>query len=405
MVSARDDLVAKVVPALATVPAAAWDACANPDPTCHNPFLSYAFLSALELAGCAVAAKGWAPQHIVLERGGNVIGCLPLYLKSHSRGEYVFDTGWADAYARAGGDYYPKLQAAVPFTPVPGRRLLIHPDADTAETELLLNAAARDLARRLGASSVHATFTTEGEWQRLGAAGLLQRTDQQFHWHNQGYRTFEDFLAGLASRKRKTVRKERATALAPGLAIEHVLGRDITEAHWDAFFKFYTDTGSRKWGSPYLNRKFFSLLGAAMRERCLLVLAKRGGRYIAGALNLIGGDTLYGRYWGAIEHHACLHFEVCYYQAIEYAIAHGLKRVEAGAQGEHKLARGYLPATTYSVHWIADPSLKRAVAKYLEGERRYVAEMGAALAEQGPYRKGAPGSVEGEVCSLADEQD
>ena len=397
----RDQLIAKVLPAIAEVDAAAWDACANPDAVPFNPFLSHAFLHALEFAGCAGAAKGWAPQHIVLERGPQVIGCLPLYLKSHSRGEYVFDAGWADAYARAGGRYYPKLQAAVPFTPVPGRRFLVHPKADTAETEQLLITAARNLAKERGASSVHATFATQGEWRRMGEAGLLQRTDQQFHWESQGYKTFEDFLASLASRKRKTIRKERATALENDITIEKVSGKAITEAHWDAFFAFYMDTGSRKWGTPYLNRKFFTLLGAAIPERCLLVLAKRGGRYIGGALNMIGGDTLYGRYWGATEQHPCLHFEVCYYQAIEYAIDHGLTRVEAGAQGEHKLARGYLPATTYSVHWIADPSLRRAVAKYLDSEREYVAQMGAALTEQGPYKKGLI-TPEGQ---LVEEQD
>jgi predicted N-acyltransferase len=308
-------------------------------------------------------------------------------LKSHSQGEYVFDHGWADAYERAGGTYYPKLQVAVPFTPVPGPRLLVRPGPGRDEREHLLAAGAVELARRMGLSSLHVTFLDERPWRRLGDMDFLLRTGQQFHWRNQGFASFDDFLASLSSRKRKAIRKERATALAGGIEIELLAGRDIREAHWDAFFAFYMDTGGRKWGRPYLNRRFFSLLGQAMAERCLLVMARRGSRYVAGALNLVGGDCLYGRYWGAIEHHPCLHFEVCYYQAIEYAIVHRLARVEAGAQGEHKLARGYLPVTTYSAHWIADPALRRAVARYLEVERHAIAESCAELAEAAPYRK------------------
>jgi uncharacterized protein len=267
----------------------------------------------------------------------------------------------------------------------------VRPGPDRDRHEQLLAAAAIELTKRLRASSLHITFLTEGEWSRLAHLGFLQRTDQQFHWQNQDYRTFDDFLAQLASRKRKAVRKERAQALSAGLSVEWVTGRDILEAHWDAFFGFYMDTGSRKWGRPYLNRVFFSLLHQAMADRCLLVLAKRSGRYVAGALNLIGGDCLYGRYWGAIEHHPCLHFEICYYQAIEFAIRHGLKRVEAGAQGEHKLARGYMPTPSYSLHWIKDTGFRKAVARYLEEERSYVAEQREALAEYGPYRK-VPGA-------------
>jgi uncharacterized protein len=328
------------------------------------------------------------PQHLVLQDGaGGVAACMPCYVKTHSRGEYVFDQGWAEAYQRVGGSYYPKLQAAVPFTPVPGRRLLVKPGPDSERVEQLLATAAISLTKRLPASSLHITFLTEGEWTRLAQLGFLQRTDQQFHWENQGYRTFDDFLTQLASRKRKAVRKERAQALSAGLSVEWLRGRNISEAHWDAFFAFYMETGSRKWGRPYLNRLFFSLLGQAMAERCLLVFAKRHGRCIAGALNLIGGDCLYGRYWGAIEHHPCLHFEICYYQAIEFAIRHGLKRVEAGAQGEHKLARGYMPTPSYSVHWITDPRFRNAVAHYLEEERAYVAVQREALTEYGPYRK------------------
>src|SRR5262249_15638617 len=286
--------------------------------------------------------------------------------------------------------YYPKLQIAVPFTPVPGRRLLVKRDAEADGNEALLAAAATELAKRHHASGVHITFLDEGAWRRLGARGFLGRTDQQFHWRNEGYATFDDFLASLASRKRKAVRKEREQALSEGISVEWVRGKDISERHWDAFFAFYMDTGSRKWGRPYLNRKAFSLIGAAMGESCLLMLAMRGKRAIAGSLHMIGGDCLFGRYWGAIEHHPCLHFELCYYQAIEFAITHKIARVEAGAQGEHKLARGYLPCTTYSVHYIADPSLRRAIADYLVRERAYVEAAGAQLGEYTPFRKVSP---------------
>jgi len=378
----------RVATSIAEVDAAAWDACANPDASCFNPFVSHAFLKALEDAGTVGRRPGWLPQHLLLDGpDGALAGAMPCYLKSHSRGEYIFDWAWADAYERAGGSYYPKLQCAIPFTPVPGRRLLVPAGPDREIRERTLAVAAITLAQRLGVSSLHITFATEGEWQRLPELGFLQRTDQQFHWHNAGYGSFDDFLASLASRKRKAIRKERAQAVAPGIDIEHLTGRDIREEHWDAFFAFYMDTGSRKWGTPYLNRRFFSLLGDAMADRCLLVMAKRNRRYIAGALNLIGGDCLYGRYWGAIEHHPFLHFELCYYQAIEFAIARGLQRVEAGAQGEHKLARGYMPVPTYSLHWIADRNFRRAVARYLEEERREVAEHREILASYGPYRK------------------
>lgn len=381
--------VARVAARIRDIDAAGWDACANPDPATHNPFISHAFLGALEEAKTVGPHHtGWLPQHIAIEdAAGSIAACAPCYLKLHSAGEYVFDYNWASAYQQAGGDYYPKLQIAVPFTPVPGRRFLTRPGPEQAHYESLLAAAAVEVAQRAGASSVHATLLDEDEWTSLGTRGFLQRTDQQFHWRNEGYATFDDFLARLASRKRKAVRKEREQALRDGLVIERITGRDIREAHWDAFFEFYTDTGNRKWGHPYLNRRFFSLLGEAMADRCLLVMAKRGRRHVAGALNLIGGDCLYGRYWGSIEPHAFLHFEVCYYQAIEYAIAHKLARVEAGAQGEHKLARGYMPVTTYSAHWIADPGLRRAIARYLDEERDAVAATSAALAGIAPYRK------------------
>ncbi len=380
---------ATIVPAIAEVDAAAWDACANPDPARYDPFVSHAFLSALEASGSVGERPGWLPRHLVLGDGaGRVAGVMPLYVKSHSQGEYVFDHSWADAYARAGGHYYPKLQCAVPFTPVPGRRLLARAGADADEIEAVLAAAAQEVTIKLGCSSLHVTFLTEGEWDRLGAAGFLKRTGVQYHWSNEGYASFDDFLSTLASRKRKQVRRERADALRGGIEIEHVTGAAITEAHWDRFFGFYMDTGSRKWGRPYLNRRFFSLMGAAMAERCLLVFANRHGQPIGGALNMIGGDCLYGRYWGSTEHVPFLHFEVCYYQAIDYAIAHGLQRVEAGAQGEHKLIRGYRPVPTYSAHWIADPRLARAVAQYLETERAEVAETIEVLDAHGPYRKG-----------------
>jgi predicted N-acyltransferase len=382
-----EQMIVKAVPRIDAIAAADWDACANPDSATHNPFLSHAFLDALEKAGAVGHGTGWIPQHLALEGpGGTVAGVMPLYAKTHSQGEYVFDHAWAEALHRAGGRYYPKLQGAVPFTPVPGRRFLARPGPMQAETERLLAHAAVALADRIEASSVHVTFLTEGEWKRLGGEGFLQRTGQQFHWRNAGYATFDDFLATLSSRKRKQLRKERAEAQA-AVEIFSVTGDEITEAHWDAFFAFYMDTGSRKWGRPYLNRRFFSLLGASLADRCLLIFARRAGQLVAGALNLIGGDCLYGRYWGTTEHHPFLHFELCYYQAIEYAIAHGLARAEAGAQGEHKLARGYLPETTYSLHWLADPRLEAAVARYLAEERGEVAEINALLREHGPFKR------------------
>lgn len=381
----------EVVPQIADVPADAWDACANPDPANFDPFVAHAFLKALEDAGTVGGRTGWTPRHLVLKIGSAIEGCAPCYLKSHSQGEYMFDHGWADAFERAGGRYYPKLQIAVPFTPVPGRRLLTLPAPHRAAGENMLATAAAELAERNGLSGLHITFLTEGEWSRLGAQGLLQRTSQQFHWRNASYATFDDYLASLASRKRKATRKEREQALAGGLTVEWLRGREITEAHWDAFFAFYMNTGSRKWGRPYLNRRFFSLLGAsAVGDRCLVMLARKGTRPIAGSFHLVGGDCLFGRYWGAVEHHPFLHFEMCYYQAIDYAIQHRLARVEAGAQGEHKLARGYLPTKTYSIHYIVDPALRRAIASFLERERAHVDSACQELADYGPYRKASP---------------
>ncbi|HEY6916693.1 MAG TPA: GNAT family N-acetyltransferase [Allosphingosinicella sp.] len=373
------EVVARIASGVAGLDAAQWDACAGPD----NPFLSHAFLSALEESGSATARTGWQPVPIVIDGpDGRIAAAAPAYAKSHSQGEYVFDHAWADAFERAGGDYYPKLQIAVPFTPVPGRRLL------TRDPSLVpgLIAAAEAIVRNNGLSSAHATFIDESEVAAFEAAGWLIRVDRQFHWHNEGFGSFEDFLATLASRKRKSIRKERQSAVE-GLEIRHLTGGDITEAHWDAFWAFYQDTGSRKWGRPYLTRSFFSLLSERMADRLLLVFALRNGVPIAGALNLIGGDTLYGRYWGALEEVPHLHFEICYYQAIDYAIAHRLARVEAGAQGSHKLARGYRPVPTWSAHFIADPGFREAVANYLETERRAVADDIAELNEMAPFRR------------------
>jgi hypothetical protein len=389
------ELRIRIVPAIADIPAAAWDTCANPllvepelQKSPYNPFISHAFLSALEVSGSATARTGWQPQHLIAEsEGGAVMGVVPAYLKSHSRGEYVFDAGWAEAYERAGGDYYPKVQVAVPFTPATGRRLLVAPGDGAEDIRAGLASGLIELARLREASSVHVTFAPEDEWKRLCAHGYLPRTDQQFHWDNGGYATFDDFLGALAARKRKAIKRERQGALEPGIEVQWLTGSDLTESVWDTFFAFYMDTGSRKWGRPYLTRQFYSLIGETMRERILLVMAKRAGRYIAGAINFIGSDTLYGRHWGAVEHHPFLHFELCYYQAIDYAIQNKLRRVEAGAQGEHKLARGYMPVTTHSAHYIADPALRRAIADYLNRERAYVEAAGSELAALGPFRK------------------
>ncbi len=382
------DVVAKLVQGLAGIDAAAWDACANPAPERFNPFVAHAFLKALEDSGSVGDGTGWLPRHIIIEDdAGGLTAAAPCYIKLHSQGEYVFDHGWADAYERAGGRYYPKLQISVPFTPVPGPRLLVKPGARAAHDEQLLAAAAVEVTRQNGLSSVHVTFLDAEAQARLAGLGFLARTGQQFHWINGGYISFDDFLATLASRKRKAVRKERAEATSAGLEIVSLQGRDISESDWDFMFAFYMETGSRKWGRPYLNRRFFSLLGQTMPENCLLLFAKRGGRPIAGALHLIGGDCLYGRYWGASEHHPSLHFELCYYQAIEHAIRHRMARVEAGAQGDHKLARGYLPVETYSAHWIADTGLRSAVQRFLARERQMIVAENAGLTELGPYRK------------------
>ncbi|WP_244467931.1 GNAT family N-acetyltransferase [Nitratireductor soli] len=355
----------------------------------YNPFLSHAFLSSVEESGCATRESGWLGQHLWLRAAdGTLLGAVPCYLKAHSQGEYVFDHGWADAFERAGGRYYPKLQASVPFTPARGPRLLTRRGTDERVVRGALAEGLKTLTERLGVSSAHVTFAMDEDIEALQASGFLMRIDQQFHFFNRGYGTYEDFLATLASRKRKALKKERRAALENGIQIDWLTGSDLSEAVWDDFFAFYSDTGSRKWGRPYLNRRFFSLIGERMADDILLVMARRAGRYIAGAINFIGSDTLYGRNWGCIEHHPFLHFEVCYHQAIAFAIERGLSTVEAGAQGEHKLARGYEPVITRSAHHIPHPGLRHAVAQYLEGERQDVAEINSLLGAHTPFRKG-----------------
>jgi hypothetical protein len=375
---------------IAEIAPAEWDACACPEANAGgrpvDPFTTHRFLSALELSRSVGAGTGWQAQHLVAERAGAVLGVMPMYAKGHSQGEYIFDHAFANAWQRAGGRYYPKLQAAVPFTPATGRRLLVRPaEADIARRALLQSMA--ELAAQNRLSSAHVTFCTAEEAACGAETGYLHRVTQQFHWENRGYRDFDDFLAALSSRKRKTIRKERATAQAFGGEIVALTGTAIEPRHWEAFWAFYQDTGARKWGTPYLTRRFFDIVDETMRDDVLLVLALRGGRPVAGALNFIGRDTLYGRYWGCVEDHPCLHFEVCYYQAIDWALAQGMARVEAGAQGEHKLARGYLPSPVHSLHWFADPGFRDAVAQYLEQERDAVEGEMEILADFGPFRR------------------
>jgi len=369
---------------LDVVSADEWDACAGND----NPFVRHTFLSILEESGCASGEQGWLPQHLLLRNpDGLLVGCAPMYMKSHSQGEYVFDHGWANALERAGRRYYPKLQIAVPFTPATGPRLLVRDGQDVDLTRRMLLQGAIQAAQQLKVSGIHITFPTDAEADVARDDGWLYRTGEQFHWINRSYQTFDDFLADLSSRKRKAIRKERGGALENGIEVEELTGADLTEEHWDAFYRFYLDTGSRKWGQPYLNRTFFSLLGERFGDHVVLVMARREGRYIAGALNLVGSETLFGRYWGCSEDHRFLHFELCYYRAIDWAIRQGLGRVEAGAQGPHKLARGYLPVATHSVHWLAEPDFQQAVSNYLEQERREVEREIDYLSEFSPFRK------------------
>ncbi|RZJ87769.1 MAG: N-acetyltransferase [Brevundimonas sp.] len=369
---------------IAEIGAGVWDACAA---HIGDPFVSYDFLHACEASGSATPRQGWGPRHLVVRDGDAVLGVMPLYLKGHSQGEYVFDHSWADAYERAGGRYYPKLLGAVPFTPATGPRLLVHPAADRDAVEDALIHGAVALTDQLDLSSLHILFPEERQWRRMGQAGMLLRQDMQFIWRNDGYQTFDDFLAALSSNRRKTIRRERRDAQA-GLDIRVLTGAEITPDHWDAFFAFYIDTGSRKWGRPYLTRDFFARIGETMADRIALVMAFQDGQLIAGALNFIGRDALYGRQWGTLIEHPFLHFELCYYQAIDFAISRGLGRVEAGAQGEHKIARGYLPSAVYSAHHIADRALRDPVKRYLDGERPAVAaEIEAMTEAMSPYRQ------------------
>jgi uncharacterized protein len=376
-------ITVKVHASIAEIPAAAWDACAGEE----NPSVSHAFLNALEESGSTTTRTGWTPQHLTLAGpGSSTIGVVPLYAKTHSYGEYIFDYGWADAFERAGGRYYPKLLSASPFTPVPGPRLMAHAGAPP-ETRAHLIAAMIELAKRRRISSLHVNFPESTDLEALTEAGFLQRLGQQFHWTNDGFRDFDDFLAALNSRKRKAVKKERREALAPGLKIDVLTGADLKPCHWDAFYEFYLATSDRKWGSAYLNRRFFALIGERMPEKIVLIMARHGANYVAGAFNLLGTKTIYGRNWGSYGDYKFLHFECCYYQAIEFAIAHGLKRVEAGAQGPHKLQRGYLPVPTYSAHWIPDSGFRRAVAQFLAREREMVTKKIEHLADNySPFR-------------------
>jgi uncharacterized protein len=404
----------RTVLSLAEIPAADWDRCAlwagpdhkgdgrhEPDSLSQvdscNPFISHAFLLALEQSKSVGARTGWTSAHIVAENAaGEIVGVAPAYLKSHSQGEYVFDHSWADAFQRAGGRYYPKIQVAAPFTPATGRRLLAAPGERAQEVELALQQGILALRDEMNASSAHVTFQPDGEWKRMSPAHWLPRVDVQYHWFNRGYGSYDDFLAALASRKRKTLKRERRDALAAGITIDRLSGTDLTEAVWDDFFAFYMDTGSRKWGRPYLTRDFFSMVGQSMADRIVLVMARRDGRYIAGAINFLGADTLYGRNWGCREDHPFLHFEVCYHQAIDHAIEHGLARVEAGAQGDHKIARGYEPVLTRSSHAIAHPGLRRAIADFLEHESVQIERLRDSMRQDLPYQSSRAEQHEGE---------
>lgn len=381
-----------VLSEIAAIGAADWDACACPGTgRPKDPFTTHRFLKALENSGSVGPGTGWMPRHLVARQAGEIIAVMPLYAKGHSQGEYMFDHNWAQAYERAGGDYYPKLQGAVPFTPATGRRFLTRPSWHEAGIAALTQGAV-ELTASIGFSSLHVTFCSKNEWEQGGQTGLMQRTGQQFHWLNSTYADFDAFLADLSSRKRKNIRKERATAQDFGGEIRQYTGDAIQPQHWDAFWQFYQDTGARKWGRPYLTREFFDIAHDTLRDDMLLVMAERNGFPVAGALNFIGADTLYGRYWGCIEDHRCLHFEICYYQAIDYAIAHRLGKVEAGAQGEHKLARGYMPVPTYSLHWVADKGFAGAIAQYLEAERQAIDHEIEVLTDYGPFRRTKEGS-------------
>jgi predicted N-acyltransferase len=384
MPDGREAIAVKVHSRIGDIPDSQWDACAGPD----NPFLCHAFLNALEMSGSVAPDTGWTPQHLTIEDpAGRVIACAPLYIKTHSYGEYVFDWSWADAFRRSGRAYYPKAQCAIPFTPATGNRLLIRPDGDIATLRAALLGAMLEITRRHGCSSLHVTFPTEDEWRHMGEMGMMQRVGQQFHWENAGYDSFDGFLATLSSRRRKDIRKEREKAQSHGLTLLALTGDAITPKHWRAFHRFYLSTVDRKWAHAYLNEDFFQMMGAAMADRVLLAWAEKDGKPVAGALNLIGSDTLYGRNWGCAQEFPFLHFELCYYQAIDFAIARGLKRVEAGAQGQHKIQRGYLPSPTFSAHWVEDARFREAIARFLDQEREAVEGDMAELSEHSPYRQ------------------
>ncbi|MBO9468380.1 N-acetyltransferase [Tropicibacter sp. R15_0] len=382
-------LTVNILSSLDQIAAQEWDACACPEAAEGrplDPFTTYRFLSALEKSGSVGPGTGWEPRYLVVEKAGLPIAVSPLYAKGHSQGEYIFDHNWAHALEQAGGRYYPKLQIAVPFTPATGRRFLTRPGYEAEGMSALIQGAVQFGAEN-ELSSLHITFCTEDEALAGEQMGLLRRASQQFHWVNDGYADFDAFLASLSSRKRKNIRKERLKAQSFGGEIEVLSGDQIQPHHWDAFWMFYQDTGARKWGSPYLTRAFFDIAQEWLRDDIVLVMCYRAGRPVAGALNFVGRDTLFGRYWGCVEDHPCLHFEACYYQAIDYAIQHGMRRVEAGAQGEHKLARGYLPVVTHSLHWLANPGFSDAVARYLEAERAAIDEDIEILTAYGPFRR------------------
>ena len=388
MGSSAEQRAGHVLHSIGDIPEETWNACANAKGQPKNPFVDHRFLRALEESGCVTAQTGWQPFHLELKSSERTLGVVPMYVKAHSHGEFVFDGGWANAWYRAGGNYYPKIQVSIPFTPATGPRLLVGDVRNRGLVEDQLVSAIVQITRNLKISSAHITFMPKQQWDRVGKLGLLQRVDTQYHWHNVDYSSFDDFLADLSSKKRKNIRRERRDAMLGGIEIEWITGSDFREHHLDAFYDFYTDTGYRKWGRPYLNRDFFSMVCDTMPEETLLILCKRAGRYIAGAINFIGSETLFGRNWGCIEDHRFLHFETCYYQAIDFAIQHGLKTVEAGAQGGHKIARGYLPQPTYSAHYIVDGSFRNAVQQFLLDEKQYVADDLEYLESRSPYRHG-----------------
>ena len=382
MPDGREEISVRVISSISDVAAEHWNACSGES----NPFVCHAFLHALEESGSVSANNGWFPQHLVVDdENGKIAACMPMYLKSHSYGEYIFDWGWADAYKRAGGNYYPKLQSAVPFTPATGERMLVRHDLSDRYYSMLI-AAMVNLSQQHRVSSLHVTFPPKNQWEMLGNAGFLLRTSKQFHWENRGYETFDDFLSELSSRKRKTIKKERRLVAEQGVTLKALTGNDLREEHWDAFYEYYSDTIGRKWGQPYLTRDFFSILGETMSNLAVLVIAEHNGRRVAGALNFRGSDTIFGRNWGCLEEFKFLHFEACYYQAIEFAIKHKLQWVEAGAQGPHKIQRGYLPREVYSAHWIRDPRFREAVEHFVEQERLEVEHEISGLMQYSPYR-------------------